>query len=296
MRSILVAVGLAFLPLLGVGQTAAPLRDVLASAFLYPFVTDAEVLERASDVEARIATAGGRVVFRYPGIAGVRVGGQAIPGQRLGNDLWSGDFPAGTHAVTLVVGEGGPPVVRVPQPGAVATVAEFQARAEQLRPGDELVVADGIYADWRVKVVAQGTAEAPILIRPETPGGVTLRLNSSIRIEGQHVVLKGFRFDHCGPNAAVHLVNAADCRITQCQFFSCGNPISTFYHILRVDAACHRNRVDHCYFTGSKSMSIGHRVSTQIEIGTHNQFDRNVFRDIYRYWVNGQRTFRSGRT
>lgn len=294
MRSILVAVGFAFLPLLGVGQTVAPLRDVLASAFSYPFMTDADVLERASDVEARIATAGGRVIFCYPGIAGVRADGRAVPGQRLGGDLWSGDFPAGTHAVTIEVGEAGPPAIRAPQPGAVATVAEFQARAEQLQPGDELVVADGIYSDWRVKVVAQGTAEAPIVIRPETPGGVTLRRNSSIRLEGQHVILKGFRFDHCGPNSAVYLQNAADCRVTQCQFFSCGNPVSTFYHILRVDAACHRNRVDHCYFTGSKSMSLAQRISTQIEIGTHNQFDRNVFRDIFRYWVNGQENIQIG--
>lgn len=294
MRSIVLAAGLAIVPVIGMGQVDAPLRDVLASAFLYPFLTDAEMLERTSDTEARIATDGGAVHFRYPGIAGVQADGRNLPGRRLGGDLWVGELPAGTHAVTLVVGEAGPPAVRVPQPGAVATAAEFRTRAEQLQPGDELVVADGIYSDWRVRVEAQGTAETPILIRPETPGGVTFRRNSFIRIEGQHIVLKGFRFDHCGPNVAVHLVNASDCRVTQCQFFSCGNPISTFGHILRVDSASHRNRVDHCYFTGSKSMSLAQRISVQTEVGTHNQFDRNIFRDIYRYWVNGQENIQIG--
>jgi len=294
MRLMFLAAGLVIVALFSEKHADATSRDVLANAFLYPFLTDAEILDRTNDTEARVATVGGMVRFRYPGIAGVRIDGRPMPGQRVGGDLWLGEIPAGIHDVTIVVGELRTPAVRAPQPGTVGTTAEFQARAEQLQAGDELVVADGHYTDWRVRVKARGRAEAPIVIRPETPGGVTFRRNSSIRIEGRYVILKGFRFDHCGPNVAVHLIAASDCRITQCQFFHCGNPISTFGHILRVDSASHHNRVDHCYFTGSKSMSLAQRISVQDEVGTHNRFDRNIFRDIYRYWVNGQENIQIG--
>ena len=272
-----------------------PVRDVLATAFRYPFLTDAEILGRTSDTEGTIATTGGRVLLRSPGIRRVLADGKPVPGHLAGADLWLGELPAGTHAVRIIEEGSLPPALPCPAPAdAVATAAAFQERAGRLRPGDELVVADGHCAGWRLHVEASGTAEAPIVIRPATPGGVTFRRDSSIQVSGRFVVVRGFRFDQCGPQIAVHLTSAQDCRVTQCQFFGCGSPTSTFAHIVRIDTGCHRNRVDHCYFTGSKSMSLGQRIVAGSEVGTHNRFDHNVFRDIYRYWINGQENIQIG--
>ena len=103
-----------------------------------------------------------------------------------------------------------------------------------------------------------------------------LRLKTRITLTGDWVVVRGFRFEHCYQQA-VHIKGGSHNRITQCQFFHCGSPHSTFGHILRVDMESHRNRVDHCYWTGSKCMSLGQRNDTRRPeaVGKHNRYDHN---------------------
>ena len=48
----------------------------------------------------------------------------------------------------------------------------------------------------RFEPVAQGTAEAPITLRAESPGGVTFRGNTKLAIGGHFLVVSGFRFDN----------------------------------------------------------------------------------------------------
>ncbi|MDH7570455.1 MAG: chondroitinase-B domain-containing protein, partial [Armatimonadota bacterium] len=52
--------------------------------------------------------------------------------------------------------------------------------------------------------------------------------------------------------------------------------------------------VDHCEFVGSKSMSLGLRITSQETLGRRNRFDHNVFRDIIRYSDNGQEAIQLG--
>ncbi len=272
-------------------------RDVIASAFLHPFLTDADIEMYFDDTHARVMCQGGAVLIRYPGIERVRVNGRRVSGTKAGPDLLRIELPKGTHDVTVLAGE--PELQADALTGdekgtGVATPEAFQAQADQLKPGDELVVQDGVYTDWHVQAKAQGTKAEPIVIRPQTPGGVTFRRNTHIVLGGRFLLFRGFRFEHCGPGSAVQLIEASDCRVTQCHFFHCGNPTSTFGHILRVDMGSHRNRVDHCYFTGSKSMSLAQRIRVPGEVGTQNRFDHNIFRDIYRYWINGQENIQLG--
>ncbi|MFW5868390.1 MAG: chondroitinase-B domain-containing protein, partial [Armatimonadota bacterium] len=157
-------------------------------------------------------------------------------------------------------------------------------------------IADGIYRDWSVTIGAEGTADRPIVVRPETPGGAIFRGAVSFELTGSQIVLRGLRFEHAGPGSAVRLLGADDCRMTQCQFFYCGNPASTFGHIVAVDMESDRNRVDHCFFKGSKSMGIGQRISGDYEVpvGVENRYDHNIFRDVFRYWINGQENIQLG--
>ena len=269
-------------------------RDVLASAFTYPFLTDAEIDVRFDDTRGRIVCRGGPVLFRYPGISGVRVEGREVEAHVVGRDLLRAELAAGVHEIAILTG-GSAPAAPMPAPAhePIATAEAFQRRADHLQPGEELVVADGIYTDWRVRIEAQGTARAPILIRAETPGGVIFRRNSRFSLRGRHLVLKGFRFDHVGPRA-VMFERALQCRMTQCTFSYCGDPTNMFAHIVYVSMGSHRNRIDHCFFTGSKSMSVGQAIRDVEGVGRHNRYDRNIFRDIFRYWINGQEPIQLG--
>ncbi|MBM4083762.1 MAG: hypothetical protein FJ272_03150, partial [Planctomycetes bacterium] len=299
MRLMTQAAHVAFAAALLAASAAAPepvFRDVLATAFHYPFLTDAEVDMHLDDTHGRITCKGGPVFFRYPRIAAVELRGARQEGQRLAPDLLRVDLPAGTHDVAIVTDKAVPAAgPHQTDESAVSTLDAFRARAAQLKPGDTLVVADGIYADWQAKITAQGTAEQPVVIRPQTPGGVTFTRNIEISLRScRFVVFKGFRFEHCGPRTTVSVQETSDCRVTQCHFFHCGNPRSTFGHIVEVGMGSDRNRVDHCYFTGSKSMSLAQRISAVEGVGTDNRFDHNLFRDMYRYWVNGQENIQIG--
>ena len=273
-------------------------RDVIATCFHRPFLTDADLRIYFTNTRGRISTAGGAVSFHYPGIMQVQVAGQPLSVLGTGPNLLQVRMAAGVHDIEIVA-SGEPITSKLPTSSGnddvVDTVEEFNARAEGLEPGDELVVRNGIYVGWtKAAVKARGTASKPIVVRSETPGGVVFRRSTHIRLQGEFVVFKGFRFEQAGPAHVLHLSEGEHLRVTQCQFFGCGDPQFSYAHILRVAQRCHRSRVDHCYFTGSKSMSIGLRIIDSAQAGLENRFDHNVFRDIYRYAGNGQENIQLG--
>lgn len=279
-------------------EAEAAERDVLAGAFEYPFMTDAEVEFRLGDREADVRFERDSAMFRYPGIQAVFLDGQPAAAERLGPDLLRIWAPEGTRRVLVSAEPAGKaaPAATADAPGeaqAVASPEDFARRAKVLRPGDTLVVRDGTHENWTIEIAADGAESAPITVRPQTPGGAIFTRGTEIAIRGRWIVFRGFRFDQCGPATAVR-IEGSDCRLTQCAFARCGNPASTFGHIVSVDMDSHRNRVDHCYFTGSKSMSLGQTVRAREGFGVGNRFDHNLFRDIFRHWTNGQENIQLG--
>jgi poly(beta-D-mannuronate) lyase len=266
---------------------------VIAAAFDAPLVTDAETDILLADDNAWVISDGGPTLFRYRGIRAVHVEGRLVPSQLVAPDVARVEMPSGRHRVRIVTGETSVETAMLPNEG-VTTAELLTSACRAAQPGDEVVLRDGVYADWKATLVGAGTKEQPIVIRPQTPGGVTFRRDTRLRLGGQWLQLRGFQFEHCGPDTCLLLSAARDCRVTQCQFFGCGSPQRTFGHIVSVDMGSHRNRIDHCYFTGSKSMSLGQRIGAKGEPGTGNRFDHNLFRDIYRHWINGQENIQLG--
>lgn len=267
--------------------TAAPLRDVLATTWDRPFQTTAEVLLYQGNDRGLIESPGGPVLFRCPGISGIRVDGRASGVKALATDLLRVVMPPGRHQVELLRGD---PLPAHP-PESVGL--DPTGKLPDLKPSDELVLRDGTYTDLKLKFEASGTPEHPIVIRPETPGGVTFRRRSQLRVLGNWIVVRGCRFDQCGPDVVVEL-RGTDCRLTQCQFVGCGNPQTTFQHIVRIGLGSHRSRVDHGFFSNCKSMGVGLHIRANEDYAKHCRIDHNVFRDTYRYWVNGQENIQLG--
>ena len=274
-------------------------RDVITTCFQRPFMTDADLRIHFTDTRGRVATDGGPVLFHYAGIEEVLVKGKPLPVLRREGNLVEVRLAAGVHDVEMVAATG-KTALDLPADFAagerpVSDIETFNERASALQPGDELVVRNGVYTGWSAGLVAgKGTAEKPVVIRPETPGGVIFRGRTHIRLTGRHIVFKGFRFDHAGPAHVLYLIDGEHIRVTQCQFTSCGDFGGTFSHIVRLTRNCRRSRVDHCYFTASKSMSVGLRIFGTADMPQDNRLDHNIFRDIFKYWGNGQENIQLG--
>ena len=104
---------------------------------------------------------------------------------------------------------------------AIPDVGAFAAAAKVVQPGDTLVLQDGAWADARLKLHAEGTAEKPVTIKAQTQGRVVLTGDSRISIAGRHVIVDGLWFQNPAGEEAIELridsdELASDCRITNC--------------------------------------------------------------------------------
>jgi poly(beta-D-mannuronate) lyase len=71
---------------------------------------------------------------------------------------------------------------------------EVSQLSGKLAPGDQLVLASGEWKNERFIFEGHGTAEAPILIRPEIPGSVVFTGETTVRFHGEHLIVHDLAF------------------------------------------------------------------------------------------------------
>jgi hypothetical protein len=74
----------------------------------------------------------------------------------------------------------------------VTNSAELRAAIGAAQPGDEIVVASGVYDTAGIDCSADGTATAPIVVKSETPLSAEIRFDA---LEGFHVYEANRRSD-----------------------------------------------------------------------------------------------------
>ncbi|MEM9368593.1 MAG: polysaccharide lyase 6 family protein, partial [Planctomycetota bacterium] len=189
----------------------------------------------------------------------------------------------------------------------VAMAAEHRIEPESnlqdflgsVAPGDAIVLADGVWTDRRFRFDRlNGTPEAPIHIRAQTPGGVVLRGEVEFCLSGRHVTVSGLRFENPVSVSDVFQFrthsdrHAHHCRITDCSFEQ---------HEGERDASESRwvgvygtsNRVDHCYFAGKRNRGTTLVVWVSDTVGNH-RIDHNHFGPRPVLGKNGGETIRIG--
>ena len=70
----------------------------------------------------------------------------------------------------------------------------FAAAAAAVRPGDTIILADGDWRDFAVRLVGDGTATQPITLTAQHPGKVILAGRSSLAVGGTHLVVSNLVF------------------------------------------------------------------------------------------------------
>ena len=76
----------------------------------------------------------------------------------------------------------------------VRTQAEFEVAMGRLQPGDTLTLADGEWRDFEIVFSGHGSAERPITLTAQSPGGVTIAGRSNLRMAGEHLVVSNLVF------------------------------------------------------------------------------------------------------
>lgn len=125
----------------------------------------------------------------------------------------------------------------------VRSAAEVSGLSGKLAPGDQLVLAGDDWKDARFTLEGHGTAEAPILIRPEKPGGIVFTGESSVRFHGEHLIVHDLAFREVTSsqdNAVIFVVGngeakpADHCLFNRIRIDDCGsaNPADRTKHKL----------------------------------------------------------------
>ena len=145
---------------------------------------------------------------------------------------------------------------------------------------------DGAWLDQTIVFHAQGTARRPITLRAKTPGKVTLTGQSSLKIEGEYVVVSGI-WVRKGEKATDGILLAGNhCRLTDCAVTE--STYKFFVHFAGLE-----NRMDHCFLAEKTSDS----PTLQIEVESrpnHHLIDWNYFGHRPPLGRNGGETMRVG--
>jgi poly(beta-D-mannuronate) lyase len=176
----------------------------------------------------------------------------------------------------------------------IRTAAELTEAVATAQPGDEIIVAAGRYADWRVELGGSGSADKPIIVRPQSNDGVTFTGQSHFAITGRYIEFRDFQFEDCiMDDSPVALWGAFQSRVTNCTFTRGTGSRSA----VSVGQGARENRIDNCRFLAVVGRSIQVRVNDDIEefgIPQYNRIDHNLFQDIPPLGDNGRETIQVG--
>ena len=163
--------------------------------------------------------------------------------------------------------------------------SELNKAIEQAVPGDEIVLANGIWKDVQIDFYAFGTAEKPITLRAETSGKVFIEGVSYLHLGGEYLIVDGlyFRNGHTPKSAIIRYMIGEDKVAYNCQVtntiidgFTKPNRLASDRWI---EFFGKHNQLDHCYITGKSNDGETVRVffTGNEHINTHHQIVHNYF-------------------
>ena len=190
--------------------------------------------------------------------------------------------------------------------------AEALATATRtVKPGDTIVMTDGVWRDAPLAFRAEGKAGKPIVLKAATPGKVVLTGNSWLRMAGSYLVVQDLVFQACTSDhdvVAFHIdpresaatvkkswaltLKAQHCRLQNCALYDCDpadlNLPKNWIALYGVD-----NQVDHCLLQGKAGAGPALSIYLSGEQGGHHVMG-NRFTNIGGAQTNSDAVLRVG--
>ncbi|AYG93946.1 TonB-dependent receptor [Brevundimonas naejangsanensis] len=184
----------------------------------------------------------------------------------------------------------------------VATPAEYQQALRGVKPGDVIVLKDGVWRDFQILFEAEGRPGRPITLTAQTPGGVVLSGQSNLRLAGSQLVVSNLVFrDGWSPTGEVVSFRrskehrAVDSRVTGLVIDGYNKPDRATSDNW-VALYGHDNRFDHNHLTGKNNVGTTLVVVRDEQQGLDNRhrIDHNYFGPRPNLGSNGGETLRVG--
>jgi len=167
----------------------------------------------------------------------------------------------------------------------VKNINELRDADKNAKPGDIIILSNGEWKDVEIKLSSKGTKEQPVTFMAQTSGSVLITGHSSLKIGGEHLVIKGLYFQkgYAGNTAVIeYRLNknqlANNCRVTECAIIDFNNPkrMNENYWITFYGK---NNRLDNCTFSDKKNMGVLIAVILDDERSRENfhSIDHNFF-------------------
>lgn len=184
----------------------------------------------------------------------------------------------------------------------VKNSSEFNKAVANAKPGDVIVMANGVWKDTELIFEGKGTKEQPITLTVEQPGKVTLEGASNLQIAGDYLIVKGLVFKN-GFTPSNEVISfrknkkelANNCRMTECVIDNYNNPERQFQDYW-VAIYGKNNRIDHNHIVGKKNLGVTMIVGLDAKESIENNhlIDHNYFGPRPTYGNNGGETLRIG--
>jgi len=169
----------------------------------------------------------------------------------------------------------------------VSSAADIAAALAGAKPGDTLVMFDGTLIDQAILFKATGTADKPITLRAQTPGKVILSGKSSLKFDGQYLLVSGLYFkDGEGAGDCITLGGQHN-RLTDCALVA--GQYKFFVHFFGAN-----NRMDHCYLAEKTSGDPTLQIEVAEKEPNNHLLDHNHFGHRPPLGRNGGETIRCG--
>ena len=184
----------------------------------------------------------------------------------------------------------------------VSTIEEFNDAVKDAKPGDVIILANGVWENAELKFYANGTADKPIKLTVETKGKVTLEKESNIRLAGEHLIVEGlvFRNGHTPTGEVISYKKDSEnlcnsCRVTECVIDNY-NPSERHESDYWVGIYGKNGRFDHNYLVGKRNrgVTLAVRLNSEASLANNHRIDHNYFGYNPILGSNGGETLRIG--
>ncbi len=138
----------------------------------------------------------------------------------------------------------------------VSNPQELRNSIRTAQPGDEIVLANGVWKDIQIHFYGKGTEDKPIILRAKTPGKVSIEGQSCLKIGGEYLIVDGlyFKNGYTPNNTVIDFRISEDSVANHSKVINCViedfNQLNRYKEDHWIEFWGRHNQLDHCYFAG----------------------------------------------